>query len=811
MPNFVPGVGASDAKLMIVGEAPGKVEDEKCEPLVGPTGQQVKELLESSGMMWHETYRTNVHKYRPPDNNLYRYKELGIDEKWERDLLIKEVRTIAPNVILALGNESLKALTGKSGILKYRGSILESFDNFPKVIPTIHPAALSYQGSDGDFKMPYSAMQYIRHDFKRAITESTYKEFKLPNRVLQVCHGANDLFNFLRTYSDKRELSVDIEALRCIPTCIGLAFSPHHAISVPLWNVPSIGKGLRLSENDLDEIWVMLIKLLNDPEIKIIGQNFKYDHEKLIFPTGLMKPRRIYTDTTILASVVHPELPRNLAFLASIYTREPYYKDEYADFDPSIHTIERILSYNAKDVAVTFEVYLALDSEIKKLGLVDYCYNYKMRLHDVYMKMESRGLNADKDRKKELIDKYTKLAIEGQKKLNEIIGYEINIKSPKQVAKALFQDLKLPLRASTDEDTIVGLLGNHATDGRKEKFLSGVLDQRRYSKTLSTYLTILPDYDGKIRTSYRIAGTETGRTSTSNLEPPLRPTFFMGKRKKDKKDVKKALGFASQTATKHGDIGADFRSIFVPDPGHVFLEVDLSQAEARIVALLSNDDELLRLFDTKDVHSLTASWFFNVSIENITKEMRFIGKTGRHAGAYDAGKRRLMMTINSDARRFGINTSVSEWKAGQILETFHKFSPNIRGVFHRDIIAALTNNNRVLIGPYGGRRQFLNRWGDGLFKEAFAHIPQHTVSEKTHKAMIELNDNYDLDMLLESHDALLFQVLENEVDDVVKTVKPIFEEEIDFSNCSLPRGKLKIPVEFQIGYNYKDLKKYEIK
>lgn len=243
----------------------------------------------------------------------------------------------------------------------------------------------------------------------------------------------------------------------------------------------------------------------------------------------------------------------------------------------------------------------------------------------------------------------------------------------------------------------------------------------------------------------------------------------------------------------------------------IFLEADLSQAEARIVAHLANDTELLTLFDTVDIHKLTASWFFNVDPSAVNGEMRFIGKTGRHGGNYDMGKRRLMFTINTQAYDAGINVHVSEYRAGQILEIFHKKSPNIRNVFHRDVIEALEHNNRILVNPFGFTRQFLERWNDNLFKEAYAHIPQSTVRDHMIGVMLRLYKRCpELQVLIEAHDSITAQVPESRFTYYAEIIKEEMEKEIDFTSCTLSRGKLKIPAEVMRGRNLKSLEKVKI-
>jgi DNA polymerase I-like protein with 3'-5' exonuclease and polymerase domains len=309
------------------------------------------------------------------------------------------------------------------------------------------------------------------------------------------------------------------------------------------------------------------------------------------------------------------------------------------------------------------------------------------------------------------------------------------------------------------------------------------------------------DYDGKMRTSINIVGTETGRRTTGILDPPVRP---------DK------LGFPFQLISKYGDFGTDVRYMYVPKKGMIFQNFDLSQAEARIVANLCNDEEMLKLFDTIDIHALTASWVFggkyedHIKKEGIEPVTRFGGKTIRHAGNYNMGKRRLVIDVTAKARRFHIDISLSESQAEKCLTAFHKNSPRIREVFHRDIRKAITDNKRVLTNPYGRRRIFLDQMGEDLYREAYAQIPQSTVGDHTAGALIRIKKRIPwLEIILESHDAILVQNYESQSDEVRGVVKEEFEREIDFSRCSLKRNSLKIPCDCEVGYNYKDMRKFK--
>lgn len=266
----------------------------------------------------------------------------------------------------------------------------------------------------------------------------------------------------------------------------------------------------------------------------------------------------------------------------------------------------------------------------------------------------------------------------------------------------------------------------------------------------------------------------------------------------------------------------------------ILIQADSSQAEARVIWHLAGDWEALQLVDTVDYHALTATWFFGPSKEFFDYDkkklgyehpIRFIGKTLRHAGHLGAGKRRASLEVNTSARKYkilwqGQTVHISEAVAEKALKIFHEKQPKIRQVFHKSIIETL-QKSRILIAPvpygmdceYGGRRLFFERWGDDLFRQGYSYIPQRAVSDNTKmsglRIMERIPDWNELAIVMEAHDALLFRSWESMVDRHCKVIREEFERPIDFKNCSIPRGKLIIPCEVEVGENYGDLKKFK--
>lgn len=831
-PKYVPGSGPVGAKLMIVGEAPSYAETAAGKAFVGPSGKELDRILYDCSMNRSNFWVTNVCKYEVPPNVgkkkipfHVRAKNHGIDLDVQIAELREEINAIKPNCILALGGSALWALTGKNKIGSYRGSILHGMGT--KVVPTYHPAHLLHSAAGGEFK-GYWNRQVMIFDFKRAYAQSQFSELILPHRTLEICRTSHQLAEFRARYKDKIRMAVDIEANgTCIPVCIGLAFNKQHGMTVPLWNEGGISE---IPTSDLIQIWLILSEMLWEKEI--IGQNFNYDRDK-IKRLGFVI-RKLASDTMLKAHAINPELPKGLAFNTSIYTEEPFYKD-----DGMYHgSTSDLLLGCARDSCVTFEIDENMDIDLDDVQMRPFYENFLMRLPEMYWAIERQGFRVDSVERDSLIRKYVEWDERVRYELYTLVGTEINVNSPKQINLLLWENFKLPQRDTVGEEDLTALL-NNVTNGAKNpvhrKVIELILEGRRVRKSISTYLMALPDYDDRMRTTY-FPCLDTGRTSTGQQDPPIRPSVEVVGEDGKKKD--KVLGTAFQTMTKHGDIGADIRGMYIPDDCHIevingipvvvteeeeFVQADSAQAEARVIFLLAKDEEALHDIDSRDYHAWTASWFFGGSESDYSKKVlgyehpiRFVGKTLRHAGHLGAGKRRAATTVNTDARKFKIPIMISEADAERALTIFHARQPKIQQVFQAGVIECLKKNRKLIATvPYGinaeigGQRIFFERFGEELFRQGFSYIPQRAVSDNTKAAGLRIRERIPgIKIVMESHDALLFSIPLSKKQEWVPIIKKEMERPIDFSNCSLPRRPLSIPCDIEFGKNYRDLKKF---
>jgi len=811
MNTYVPAKGNFNAQIAIVGEAPSYEEEAALEPFVGSSGRELDKLLKDAGIRRSDLWISNVSKYMVPPNPrksrkipfFVRAKQVGINLQEQIDDLRTELNQLPNlNMIIALGGTALWALTGKDKISDYRGSLLMGMTG-KKVVATYHPAHLLHM--DGEVT-GYWQRQVMIFDLKRAKKHSETSELQLPSRALYVCRNSAQLEDFIQRHKNYTRPAVDIEARNCIPACIGIAFTPHEGITIPLWND---GNLCDIPDSDLVQMWYLTAKLLANNDI--VGQNFKYDQDK-IRRLGFII-RSLASDTMLKAFAINPELPKNLAFNISIYTEEPFYKNE-GMYEGSTHDL---LIGCARDSCCTKEVDLAQDIDLDQLHIRPYYENFILKLHQLYLDIENVGFLVDEKRREVLLRKYInwdeRLSYERWK----MAGEEINPGSWQQVRKFLYEILRIPNREGTGEEVLTSLYNQVKKEPQKEGIIN-VLDARRVRKTINQYLMALPDYDGRMKTAYYLC-LETGRTSTGLQEPPIRPELEY---KEGGKKKTKCFGMAFQTITKHGDIGQDVRSILIADPGYCIVNIDSSQAEARVIFLLAEDYEALRLIDTNDYHALTASWFVGGTEQDWSKKVlgfehpnRFLGKTLRHAGHLGAKAKRASIEVNTQARKYHIPLVITELIAERALITFHQKQPSIQRVFQFGIIKSL-EKSRVLRAsvPYGvdaelgPQRTFFERWSDELFRQAFSYIPQRAISDNTKCAALRIKERIpDARIVVESHDSLTLLVPNNELRLYSPILKEEMERPIDFTNCTLSRGKLVIPSEIEIGDNYQELRK----
>lgn len=370
MATFVRGVGPPSAKMVLVGEAPGRMEERLGEPFVGGSGALLTQMLFAAGINRKECYVTNVVKERPPGNDFSVFYVDGRKtqpteklEMWQRKLRQELEDRRGVNVIVALGEEALRALTGYRGITKWRGSIIGT--PLGKVVPTYHPAMVMRK---------YEARRVVEHDLRRALEESRSPELSLPQHHFIIDPSFEEVMAAMGSIQKGMKVSFDIETLGERVRCVGLSVNASEAICIPFVST-KMPKGSTVIATltdtpfhshwgEAEELAILkeLERILGDEEIPLIAQNFPFDASFYEREFGIVC-RGLWMDTMVAQHCCYCELPKGLDFLCSFYTRVPYYGDYNASSDVETWT------YNCYDAAVTYEVAMELEKEMKELGV----------------------------------------------------------------------------------------------------------------------------------------------------------------------------------------------------------------------------------------------------------------------------------------------------------------------------------------------------------------------------------------------------------------------------------------------------------
>lgn len=324
--------GPSNAKLLVVGEAPGETEELMGLPFVGSSGQELRSMLSQAGIDHRQAYFTNVLWSRPPANKLEAFcvpkKEAGgqlvpvSQGKYlhpsllpEVDRLRSEILSVRPNLVLALGNLACWALLGQTGITRIRGTIAES-KLVPglKVLPTFHPANVMRQ---------FENRVIVMQDLAKVKHEMEFSDIHRPKRIVTIDPTVEEIEAFVPLANAAPFNALDVETSHQMVTMLGVAISPSRGIVIPFAKKGAPGHHYWPSVEIFARVLRAVRQIVCHPSPKKIFQNGLYDVQYL-WKMGM--PVMIDEDTMILHHSLFPELQKGLGFLGSIYTNEASWK-----------------------------------------------------------------------------------------------------------------------------------------------------------------------------------------------------------------------------------------------------------------------------------------------------------------------------------------------------------------------------------------------------------------------------------------------------------------------------------------------------
>ena len=781
--------GPPDAKIMLVGEAPGKAEDESGKPFQGLAGQTLNNLLGQAGIARYQCLVTNVARERPPANKIsffFEDKKCTIPKAkligWISELK-QEIELYKPNIIIALGSIALWALTGEKKISDFRGYILPcTLVPGRKVLATYHPQAVNYEWKLY-FQTVLDLRKALRHSESPAIPES--KQLLYPNVSAR---QFIEYMEMLIEHPEYDKLSVDVETIQPGSHIeeLGLSHDPNFGMSIFILK----GRAPALPEKDELMLWQTFARLIEKK--KIVMQNGAYD-TGVLWHNNHILVEDIWMDTLIAAHICWPELPRDLGFLGSICLDVKPWKGS-----------SKTQEYNPADAANTLGIAEVLLEEIKRQGSLEQ-FAFEMSLIPVSLMLQLQGIKVDREKQKELTEKWIAERAKLKALLDEQIGREINFNSSKQMCQLLYVELGLPVqykrRKSVDEPRTM------TVDASALRALSRLVPDNpifnliiAYKKAdllVRQFLDIELSPEGKVHTSYNITGA-----SSDDEE--------------DTKKTKRSFGRWSSSASiilPYGsgnlqNIPSEARKMYRADPGWKIVQADYSQAEAVVVAHLTGDQKLIKMFydsfglsktekKVYDIHKMTIANMLGIDVSQVTAEQRTAGKTIRHATSYSAGPLVL-------ANRLGIKMG----DAKKLMELYHKANPNLR-MWYQQIQEEL-KRSRTLVNLLGRKHRFLDRWGDSLFRSAYSYIPQSTVGDLLNLALLKIYHGqkdlpFEISILLQLHDAVYVMTREENVMDLIKYLR---------SNMLIPLKcnnlEFMIDVDFKVGDSWGESEDVEI-
>lgn len=746
--------GPKNAKIMIVGDYPHEQDLRRAEPFIGGGGFELTKMLQEAGIRRDDCYMTLVMKTRCYPNELHvaekkkdrtaahiYFQGHYITQKlYDACMVIRdEVEKVKPNVICTVGDLALFALTGELSSFNYRSSIMDSqLTPGYKVIPTLRSDLIHMQ---------FARRPWMVHDLKRVKKNSLegglfrrdYFRLIAVDNSPQWFDTIQEKLNWINEVylaSPETSLSCDIETRGGHITCISFAWSATEGVCVQLCPIRN-PEGFWSSEQEAQLVKEMSQILLH-PNVLLVGQNFNYDLQ-YIFRHWHILPTNV-ADTMLMQHSCFSNLPKNLGFLSSMYCEDHlYWKDDRTDWKEGEDGEDEMKywEYCTTDSCRTLAIYHVLKSVVKAMGLEE-VNAFQQRLRPKVLKSMIRGVRVDQQKRSDLSMKLLEEAEKRKHWMREVLGYEINIRSPKQMQDFFYRQMGLKqLHSKTG-----GVTTNEAallTLGQREPILMPmirkILELRSLGVFHSTFVLAPLDNDRRMRCSFNIAGTETYRFSSSK-------NAF-------------GTGMNMQNIPKGGeteDAGLELpniRDLFIPDEGMTFFDIDLDSADLRIVTWESNCQWMKENFQAgrKPYVEVMKEYYHDQTMSKNSHPREYaMFKSLCHGTNY-------LGTSEGIAPRIGLNVHETE----RIQKWYFGLCPEIKT--WQEGIKKQVSTRRYVENAFGYRNYFFDKIEGTIFNQAIAWIPQSSVACLINRAYEAIDDNYGdwISILLQVHDSLAGQ------------------------------------------------------
>lgn len=538
-----------------------------------------------------------------------------------------------------------------------------------------------------------------------------------------------------------------------------------------------IGKGyyVSLPENQ-EETKVILDEFrlfFENEKIEKIGHNLKYDL-KVLSNYSINVKGKLF-DTMIAHYLINPDMRHNMDMLAETYLNyqpvsitELIGKKGKNQLSMREIPLKDQIEYAVEDADITLQLKNHFTKELESGNVTKLFNDVELPLVSVLTAMEIEGININVDFLKELSIVLTADITRLEKGIYEQAGEEFNIASPKQLGIVLFENMKLVVKPkktktgqySTAEDVLSYLAKDH-------QIIRDIQEYRQYKKLQSTYVDALPNEvnlkTGRIHTEYMQAVAATGRLSSNS--PNLQNIPIRTKR------------------------GQEVRKSFIPrDNNHVLLAADYSQIELRIIAALSQEENMMTAFKNgEDIHASTAAKVFNVDIKEVTRAQRSNAKTVNFGIVYGVSA-------------FGLSnqTDLNRSEAKELIDTYYETYPKLKAYMSAQVDFAREHG---YVETVLGRRRYLKDINSrnamvrsGAERNAVNAPIQGSAADIIKLAMINIHKRFKKEkfkskMLLQVHDELVFDAHKEEVE----IIKPIIKYEMENA------FKMAVPLDVEVG------------
>jgi len=603
---------------------------------------------------------------------------------------------------------------------------------------------------------------------EEATLVSSHKTIKDTEHFYQTVQSGIGTKLFISNLLKQSSVCFDTETTGLNPLVaelVGIAFS---------WET---GKGFYLPfPENRDEAQTLIEQLrpfFENESIEKIGQNLKYDIKVLAKYKVAVKGKLF--DTMLAHYLINPDMRHNMDVLAETYLNytpvsitELIGKKGKNQLSMRDVPLEQQTEYAVEDADITLQLKEHFQNELSEANTQKLFNDIEIPLLRVLAAMELEGINLNEDFLNGLSSELETDIQNLEAAIYQEAGEEFNIASPKQLGEILFGKLKLvdkPKKTktgqfSTAEDVLSYLAKDH-------QIISDVLAYRGLAKLKSTYVDALPNQvepsTHRVHTDYMQTVAATGRLSSNN--PNL------------------------QNIPIRTERGREVRKAFIPkDENHVLLAADYSQIELRIIAALSEEENMIEAFKNgEDIHASTAAKVFNVPLDEVTREQRGNAKTVNFGIIYGVSA-------------FGLSnqTDLSRGEAKELIDTYYETYPKLRSYMSRQVDFA---RDHGYVQTVLGRRRYLKDINSGnaivrggAERNAVNAPIQGSAADIIKLAMINIYEkltdgNFKSKMLLQVHDELVFDAYKPELEQLKTLIKTEMENAYQMS----------VPLDVEIG------------